>query len=167
MSNSNDIAYLEKTPRERIVRAAVAIENTTPEGGILVIFRMCDDTKETLFFHQRQAIALLRAFRRANKEGHLPPLQGAEHDTLVKIAPYPTDDDCNMNNDLSRHPKNVKALVMANAIVFDFIMLDGSSRIFALPLPVARFLGEYVEQAMRAPKQNRKEQARHRGQTLH
>ena len=42
LTNSHDLAYLEKTTRDRIVRAALAIENTTPEGGILVILQMRD-----------------------------------------------------------------------------------------------------------------------------
>jgi hypothetical protein len=45
LTNSNYPTYLEKTTRDRIVRAALAIENTTPEGGILVIFQMRDSTK--------------------------------------------------------------------------------------------------------------------------
>jgi|tagenome__1003787_1003787.scaffolds.fasta_scaffold20258804_2 hypothetical protein len=168
LTNSNYPTYLEKTTRDRIVRAALAIENTTPEGGILVIFQMRDSTKETLFFHQPQATALLDAFRRAQKDGRLPPLKDDEHDMMMKLMPYPTKDDFNMNNDLSRHPGHVTALVMTNAIVFDFAMLNGSSRRFALPLHVARFLAEYVEQAMRnSPKQHRKAGVRPHPRTLH
>lgn len=142
-----DLTYLATLPPGRTVKSLCVAGCRGENGGVLVKFLMNNGSRtETLCFVSGPAKALHMSLLNASKGGKLPTITKAEDDRLSRLMPAFEDYDWNMQGELSRFVGPVRAISFTNAMCFEFVMQSGPPRRYTLPLNVARFLGEYMEQ---------------------
>jgi hypothetical protein len=142
----DDLSYLQNLGPDRTVKNVMLGTSVGPYSGFLVKFAMFESKKrELLGFFRGADVQLHGAFKAANKDGRLPKITEQENDRLVATMPKITTRDWDVGNECL--VAQVKAISFTNAMCFEFpLQIGGEPRRYALPLNVARFLGEYVDQ---------------------
>ncbi|NBC34064.1 MAG: hypothetical protein GVY13_15425 [Alphaproteobacteria bacterium] len=141
-----DISYLEKLPKERVVLGVTVHGVQNSPFGVLVKLLMANNTTELINLCSGPAKATYEALKIMRNNGRLPPSSAEQNETLQANAPEIYEYDCNQHFSDARMAAFTKFLQAKNGCAIEYVMQDASRRAFAFPTEVARFFGEYIGQ---------------------